>query len=1077
MAGTTQHDGRLVLDPQHLKRLRKHLGLSQEALAQRCFEQRLCVSIASIKRAESGKPVLYRTARHLATVYEVEVEALESRASPPPVASPLATEAPADDDESRNVIRLVVRATGLTKHLTQAIGERIEQFGGTLHDGTESAQLEAIFGLPRAYRSDALRCLQCAIAISRLLAEARLADGDIHFAAQQWPAAADQAPPSEPCLPALPGVGAPAVWGERGLAVQLAERFAFDKQAHPDFVRYLHPLQAGQASRFDLIGRHLEVSQFKAVLETTRAYQTGHILYVRGVAGIGKTRLVTEFIDMVQQQDADLHVATVLDFGTRIDDNPLAQLLRSLLKLPEDPVAAERQLRERLRWLRLPGDHAMVFRPLLGLPQPPEHERVYAAMTHDTRVARQRTALRELILREAIECPQVLLVEDLHWADDALFQTLATLMQDVREAPVIWMLTSRIEQDPLEGKLRPWLADLPLTLIELAPLRQHEAQTLATQFGEFDTTYVTQCVNRAQGNPLFLTQLLLFQQGSSLPASLKHLVQTKLDQLATPDRQAMRAAAAIGQRFTLEALHALLPFPDYRPVLPQRHYLVRALDDDTYLFVHDLIMQGIYESMPRAQRDRLHLRLAQYYVGRDTALRAQHLHKARALAAPGAFVEAIESQLKQHRHASALALLQQCQEIDYAPRDDYRLEMLHAQICVAMGLTQEARTHYQAAQRLASDDSSRIDASIGLARTLNVLDELDEEERLLDRILPEASKLQAHAALAEIHYLKGNIYFPRGDFARCRKYQERALEEARASGLKTTEIQALSGLGDAHYAQGHMLSAHQVFERCVSLCRQHGHADLEASNLFMLGTVRIYTNETQAALEDTLTATELGERVGNRRAEIVARLTAGWILLSQSRPEAAMEQVDTGLDLARGMGANRFEAFLLESQARLKLLEGQIDVARNLIRNAWRLVERHDLQHFIGPWVLGTLALLEEHDSERQAALETGWALLENGCVGHNAYRFLVTAAETCLVHGQGREAQQYAQRFRDFVASEPCAWAQHHIELIERHATWLSTSSEEDHRRLLRHWWAGADQGLALVMPRLATEHYGSST
>ncbi|MCE8025714.1 helix-turn-helix domain-containing protein [Halomonas sp. MCCC 1A11058] len=67
-------DGRLRLDRERLKQHRKRLGLSQEALAEYCFDRRLCVSIASIKRAESGKAVLYRTARHLAEIYEVEVE-------------------------------------------------------------------------------------------------------------------------------------------------------------------------------------------------------------------------------------------------------------------------------------------------------------------------------------------------------------------------------------------------------------------------------------------------------------------------------------------------------------------------------------------------------------------------------------------------------------------------------------------------------------------------------------------------------------------------------------------------------------------------------------------------------------------------------------------------------------------------------------------------------------------------------------------------------------------------------------------------------------------------------------------
>ncbi|MFC3282630.1 helix-turn-helix domain-containing protein [Litchfieldella rifensis] len=63
-----------------MKQHRKRLGLSQEALAEYCFDRRLCVSIASIKRAESGKAVLYRTARHLAEIYGVEVGVLSVEA-------------------------------------------------------------------------------------------------------------------------------------------------------------------------------------------------------------------------------------------------------------------------------------------------------------------------------------------------------------------------------------------------------------------------------------------------------------------------------------------------------------------------------------------------------------------------------------------------------------------------------------------------------------------------------------------------------------------------------------------------------------------------------------------------------------------------------------------------------------------------------------------------------------------------------------------------------------------------------------------------------------------------------------
>ena len=75
-------DGRVSLDGATLKLLRAKCGLSQEALAERCVARRLCVSIASIKRAETGRPVLYRTARGLAEVFGVPLEQLWGRTAP-----------------------------------------------------------------------------------------------------------------------------------------------------------------------------------------------------------------------------------------------------------------------------------------------------------------------------------------------------------------------------------------------------------------------------------------------------------------------------------------------------------------------------------------------------------------------------------------------------------------------------------------------------------------------------------------------------------------------------------------------------------------------------------------------------------------------------------------------------------------------------------------------------------------------------------------------------------------------------------------------------------------------------------
>jgi transcriptional regulator with XRE-family HTH domain len=128
-------DGRLRLDRERLKQHRKRLGLSQEY----CFDRRLCVSIASIKRAESGKAVLYRIARHLAEIYEVEVEELSAEAEEAAVV--------AADIEEMESARVLIQLHAVAADLS-ALASWVQHFGGSLVEGNM-----ALFGLPRAYRS------------------------------------------------------------------------------------------------------------------------------------------------------------------------------------------------------------------------------------------------------------------------------------------------------------------------------------------------------------------------------------------------------------------------------------------------------------------------------------------------------------------------------------------------------------------------------------------------------------------------------------------------------------------------------------------------------------------------------------------------------------------------------------------------------------------------------------------------------------------------------------------------------------------------------------------------------------
>lgn len=1095
---TSRGDGRVVLAPQRLKALRLGRGLSQESLAEYCFERRLCVSIASIKRAETGKCILYRTARHLAAAYEVPMETLVSREALPPRShadaaqaggsasaclweSPrLAAELDADADAHSIVLLTLLHEGTLAPASRQDAEQLLGQFGGSLLATDDSpGRLAAVFGLPAAYRSDIARCVHCADRMVRRLGPAcRGAIVTFGSWTTGQPTGTVGLDADRRCLPALAALAAagsctPApVLVERAGAVALADHpeFAFEEGSDASAFSLLRRGSSnGSPRRRPFIGRYAQLQQFKALLDEAQATQCGQVVHVRGPAGIGKSRLVHEFTDIAFQWKFSCHEAAALDFGMEARATPWAELVRSLLGLPgaESPDEGD-VLQLRLDQAGFGESHEMSLRALLGLPQRPACAALHDGLDHAVRRSRAIDALHGLILRAAVMKPVVLLIEDMHWADVPFIEILAALLASTRDAAVTWLTTSRHDGDPMDTRLRPHCADLPVTVFDLAPMRLAEAEGLALSYGATDSERRSKCIDRARGNPLLLTQLLCAAPGQSLPESLRHLVQSQLDRMPAADRRALRAASVIGQKFLLSMLREVIDNPDYRPEVPERANLLKPSIGDPCQFVHDLVMHCIYESIAPDQRRLLHGRLAELYRDRDATLWARHLERAEDLRAPEAFLRAMREQMASHAYETVIELAAEASRGRHAPADRHALEMLAADAASRSMRNRDAHAGYERARDCATTPQERLDASLSMAANLNVLDRTNEEEVLLDNLLPVARELGNHASLARLFYLKGNICFPRGEFTAGRQLHEHALRYARAAGAPELEARSLSGLGDSLYAAGRMGQAHAVFVDCLALCTAHNLPGVEASNLFMRGTTRIYLGRSDEALQDALESAALGRRVGNRRAEIVSYLTASWILLSAGRLEQASTCVEAGLEIARSMGAVRFEPFLTECLARLTFLEGRRALALTQITGACEAMERLKLQRFIGPWLLSTFALLSDDAAARRAALRRAEALLADRCVAHNFYRFQVAAAEIALLEADPERAMAHIVRLQSATADDPSDWVAHHVRMVAAFGRWLATPGD-DTRVALRalHGQAG-ERGLALAMPRL---------
>ena len=773
------------------------------------------------------------------------------------------------------------------------------------------------------------------------------------------------------------------------------------------------------------VGRRAELSQFRATLAGCLKAASGRAVYVRGEAGIGKSRLVEEFRHLATSRGFACHTGIVLNFGVGEGGDAIRTIAYRLLGLSPGAdceargAAAARAVSEGL----VLADQNVFLNDLLRLPQPVDLRLLYDAMDNSVRGRGRRQVMAELVRRASTRQPLMLVVEDLHWAEGITLECLAELAATITECAAVLVMTSRIDGDPIDEAWRGAARGSPLLTVDLGPLRRQEAVALAGGAMQAMPRLALACIERAEGNPLFLDQLLRVAEetaASTLPGSIQSLILARVDQLDKSDKHALQAAAILGQRFSLDLLRRLLRDPGYTCAGLIKRYLIRP-DGDDLLFTHALLWEGVYTSLLQARRRELHREVAQWFPVGDP-VRAEHLDRAGDPRAPRGYLEAALRQVAAYRPSQALELVERGLALATDPSDICALTCLQGELLHDLGAIAQSIEAYRHALGFASEDGERCEAWLGIAAGMRVKDQFDEAFSVLKHAETAARRLGLASVLARVHHLRGNLYFPLGNIRDCFREHEQALQCAQEAGSAELETRALSGLADASSMQGRIKTAHDYFDRCIELARVHGFGRLEVANRHMRGIMRYYQNDLRGAIDDTLAGAAAAARVGQQRAEMVARAASGYILPDLGELERAEQQCELALSLARDLGARRFEASSLRHLARVIAFLGRRADAISLLEQAYAVSCESGIT-FSGPWVLGALAMTTDDPATRRWALAEGETILARGCVFHNYFWFYRDAIEVSLETEDWSGVERYASALEQFTDAEPVPW------------------------------------------------------
>jgi hypothetical protein len=359
-----------------------------------------------------------------------------------------------------------------------------------------------------------------------------------------------------------------------------------------------------------------------------------------GDAGVGKTTLVREFWQWLATQAPEplRRVGRCLPYGRGITYMPLGEIVREHLGLLESdqPEAVRRRLGQR-----------EILGLTLGLEAPADLHPLAAS-------DRLRQAWVDFLGELAADNPAVVLVEDVHWAEDPLLELLDAGLQDV-EGPLLLLGTSRPER--VRGRPMSAARGRAAETLWLEPLSSSDtAQMLAELIpAELPGDLREAVIQRAEGNPFFVEELVRtlidhgilkrrngawtaddFSEGLVVPDTVQAVISARIDLLEAPEKAALQAAAVIGRTFWSGPVYELLEgvAPDLRLLEDRdfvRHRSRSSLAGEReYLIKHALTREVAYESLPKAKRARLHARFADWLErvgeGRDehAALLASH---------------------------------------------------------------------------------------------------------------------------------------------------------------------------------------------------------------------------------------------------------------------------------------------------------------------------------------------------------------------------------------------------------------------------------------------------------------------
>ena len=777
-----------------------------------------------------------------------------------------------------------------------------------------------------------------------------------------------------------------------------------------------------QEPTYDLpmVGRQAELRLIDQKLDLVCQGQ-GQVIGIVAEAGLGKSRLVAEVIDLARQKGFVGYGGACQSDGLHTPYLAWKPIWTAFFDVD---MAAPRsvQLGNLTNKVRQLAPNRLAALPLLGnllnLPIP-DNEFTHT-LTPETRQRVLHALLEDCLKTAVCEKPILIIIEDLHWIDALAHDLLEELAKSLTRHPVCLLSAYRPPQ--LERIQAPRLESLPnATKIALGELKEYEAEQLLrlklhqlypTRSDDMPPQVVEKLLVRTQGNPFYLEELLNFLRDRNLdprdpaaleevdlPDSLHSLILSRIDQLSQQERTTLRVASIVGRLFHARWLTGYYPelgnLPQIKPTLDRLDRLdITPLDTPEpeliYLFKHIVTHEVTYASLPFATRARLHEQLARYleqlaqsqpmaplldtiahhYSQSHNQAKQQEYFQKAGNAAQAAFAN--EAALEYFARLSPLLA---------EPAPKLALYRQQAAVLELTGRWDEAETAERAALALAQeigDKSAVAYCQLALGKLFRLRGLYSEAQTWLAQARQGFESLNDPSGLAQTQILTGTIWRLQGSFANAHKALEEGLALTQATDEKQAAALAFKELGIVVGLQGDFATSQSLFEQSLALCRQaQDKWGIAAafSNLGVLAHEQGAYARSQALYEESLTTFR---EIGNKWGVASVLLHLGHLAIEQEDATAAHRFYSEARQLCQEMDDKHNLFYALSGLAAVAALQADLSRAASLaaaaeslrlrIGGVWETTEERIYKRTVAAAQAGL------SEAEFQAAWEAGMA-------------------------------------------------------------------------------------------------------